>query len=105
MADRMFKPQTPANGLLHPPTCACVKCAAGRESAELTDALRERVSDMLDDAFIQVAQGNFFATCQALAQGAPIDVARSGFHGSMGNAVVVREMAAAYFAKENAEQE
>ena len=98
MSDRNFRPNSEPNGLLHPPSCACVKCAAGRESQELSFELLERVKNTLDDAFLKVVEGNFLMSCQALGQGGSIDVVRSNYIASMGKAMQAREMAAAYFA-------
>lgn len=102
MAHRDFLPQGEKNGILHPPSCACTKCAAGRESQNLTPELRKRIHEMLDDTFLQAVQGNVLGGFQALVQGQPINAVRSGFLGHMANIMRMREMAASYFAEEKA---
>ena len=104
MDHRNFKPNTENNGLLHPPSCACVKCAAGRESQELDEGLRQRVREALDDTFLQQVSGNILGGMQALAQGQPIAAVWSGFLNNMHHIMVMREMAAAYFAEQKPEE-
>jgi hypothetical protein len=104
MAHRDFLPQSEKNGLLHPPNCACVKCAAGRESQTLSTELLDKVDEMLDATFIQMVQGNVMGGFQALGSGRPINEVRSGFLGNMANIFRMREMAAAYFAGDKKEE-
>jgi tRNA A37 N6-isopentenylltransferase MiaA len=103
MKNHDFSQQSEKNGLLHPPNCACVRCAAGRESQELDDSLRERVKEMLDNAFLEMVKGNFMGGCATLGQGTAIGLVRSGFLGNMANIMQMREIAAAYFATEKPE--
>ena len=104
MHDRNFKPTTESNGILHPPNCACVKCAAGRESLELGDSLLQRVKEVIDETFLEQLKGNLHGGMQALAQGQPIAVVRGGFLTNMANMFTMREMASAYFADQNREE-
>lgn len=104
MSDRRFQAPVEKNGLLHPPNCACVRCAAGRESQELDAPLLEKVNEKLEEAFLQLVQGNFMGGFQQLAAGQPIDVVRGGFLGNMSSIMRMREMAAAYFAQSEAEE-
>ena len=105
MQDRNFKPTSENNGLLHPPSCACVKCAAGRDSQVLDESLRYRVKEMIDDTFLQQVSGNLMGAVQALGGGAPVTVVRSGFLANMGHIMLMREMAFAYFADETSDRE
>lgn len=100
MAHRDFLPQGEKNGLLHPPSCACVRCAAGRDSQEISPELREKVQEMLDSTFLQMVQGNVIGGYQIMAQNRPMQEVRSGFLGNMEKIMMLREMAAAYFAGE-----
>lgn len=102
MADRQFQPKSENNGILHPPSCACVRCAAGRDSLELGDSLRQRIDEELDNVFVDMVKGNVVMAAQALGQGGNISVVRSGLLQAMGNLKMVRQMAAEYFAEEKA---
>lgn len=104
MSDRRFNAPVEKNGLLHPPNCACVRCAAGRESQELDAGLLAKVDEKLDEYFLQTLQSNFMGGFQALAAGQPIDVVRGSFLGNMANIMRLREMAAAYFAQAKTEE-
>jgi hypothetical protein len=99
MKPRDFVPPSNRNGLLHPPQCVCVKCAAGRESRELDEPLRERLKEALDNAFINATVGNMLGGSQALSSGQPEHLVRQGFLGNMENIMTMREIAAAYFAQ------
>lgn len=99
MKDRTFSPQYETNGILHPPRCVCVKCAAGRSSRELDDSMIPKIKELLDNIFLQQLGNNIMGGFNALAQGAPIDQVRVGFLQNMEKMFVVREMAYAYFAE------
>ena len=103
--DRNFNPVSEKNGVLHPNNCACAKCAAGRESQELSPELREKVRETLDATFLQMVQGNVMGGFQALGANRPIGEVRQGFLGNMANIMRMREMAAAYFAEEKSSEE
>ena len=98
MNEKRFEPNAPTNGLLHPVNCACVKCAAGRDSQELGEGLRERLRQMFDDVFLDAVRGNILGGLNMLGQNQPLHVVRSGFHGNMGHIMQMREIAASYFA-------
>jgi tRNA A37 N6-isopentenylltransferase MiaA len=97
MSHRDFQPVSEKNGLLHPSSCACVKCAAGRDSQILDESLREKVNEMLDATFLHMVQQNVAGGYQNLAAGGAIGQVRQGFLGNMANIMRMREMAAAYF--------
>jgi len=97
---REFEPVGESNGLLHPANCACARCAAGRESQELSQELKEAVREALDQCFVQAVQGNLLGGCQALGQGQPVGQVRNAFLHNMGNLMRMREIAFAYFADE-----
>ena len=103
MNDRNFRPQGELNGLLHPPSCACVRCAAGRESRELSPAMREKVQEMIDGTFLNMVSGNIMGGGQSLHQGQPHHLVRAGFLANMEHIFDMREMATAYFADEKPE--
>jgi len=98
MRERDFRQQSENNGLLHPNSCACAKCAAGRESRELSFELRERIHAILDDTFVNFVQANFLGGLQAFSQGQAEADVRNGFLNGMANAFRMREVAAAYLA-------
>ena len=97
--NREFMPQSEKNGILHPPSCACVKCSAGRESQDLSEEIIQRIRATLDDAFVNFVQANFLGGLQAFGQGQLEVAVRAGFIQGMANAFRMREIAAAYFAE------
>lgn len=99
MAHRDFLPPAEKNGLVHPPSCVCVKCSAGREARQLDVEMKERVRQKLDDCFLEAVAGNLIGGFQALVAGQPVAQVRAGFLGNMEKILIMRETAAAYFSE------
>ena len=100
MQGKKFVPTPTGNHLVHPPSCACVRCAAGRKSQELDESLLAKVLEMLDATFLAMVQGNVAGGHQMLAQGQPPEAVRAGFVQNMHSIMLMREIAASYFADE-----
>lgn len=103
MSKRNIHPVRATGDLKHPPSCACLKCAAGRKSLLLDAEMRKKLYDALDVAFIQTVHRNFLGGFQALAQGQPLEAVHSSFLTHMGSIEKMREIAAAYFAEEKSD--